>query len=123
MKGTRKEWSRDALHAHLRATTGIPQIHSEYGMTELLSQAYALENGRFQAPPWLRVVIGDPGDPGAWLSTGQRGRIHLVDLANLHSCAFLATGDVGRSFPDGSFEVLGRFDAAEVRGCNLMVHA
>ena len=121
MKGTREEWTRAALHEHLRRTTSVPNVHSEYGMTELLSQAYAMENGRFRCPPWLRVVIGDPGDPGAWLGTGRRGRIHLVDLANVHSCAFLATGDVGRAHPDGSFEVLGRFDAAEIRGCNLMV--
>jgi len=123
MKGTREEWTREAVHAHLRHATGVPHIHSEYGMTELLSQAYAVETGRFRCPPWLRVVIGDPGDPGAWLGTGRRGRIHLVDLANVHSCSFLATGDVGRAHPDGSFEVLGRFDAAEVRGCNLMVPA
>lgn len=121
MKGTRAEWTRDALHAHLRAHIGTPHIHSEYGMTELLSQAYATEAGRFRTPPWLRVVIGDPGDPCAWMATGGRGRIHLVDLANVHSCSFLATGDVGRMHADGSFEVLGRFDASEIRGCNLMV--
>ena len=121
MKGTREEWTRAALHEHLRRMTGVPNVHSEYGMTELLSQAYAMENGRFRCPPWLRVVIGDPGDPAAWLGTGRRGRIHLVDLANVHSCALLATGDAGRAHPDGSFEVLGRFDAAEIRGCNLMV--
>lgn len=123
MKGNREEWTRDALHAHLREKTGIPNVHSEYGMTELLSQAYALDAGRFRCPPWLRVVIGDPGDPRAWLGTGQRGRIHLVDLANAHSCSYIATGDVGVAHTDGSFEVLGRFDAAEVRGCNLMVGA
>ncbi len=121
MKGTRAEWDRSTLHAHLRERIGTPHIHSEYGMTELLSQAYALEGGRFRTPPWLRVVIGDPGDPRAWKAVGERGRIHLVDLANVHSCSFLATGDVGRLFEDGTFEVLGRFDAAEIRGCNLMV--
>ena len=121
MKGKRAEWTRNALHAYLRAKTGVPNIHSEYGMTELLSQAYALDAGRFMCPPWLRVVIGDPGDPRTWLGTGQRGRIHLVDLANAHSCSYLATGDAGVAHPDGTFEVLGRFDAAEVRGCNLMV--
>lgn len=121
MKGTRAEWTRPALHAHLRAHIGTDHVHSEYGMTELLSQAYAAEEGRFRTPPWLQVVIGDPTDPRRWCALGERGRIHLIDLANLHSCSFLATGDMGRMHTDGSFEVLGRFDAAEVRGCNLMV--
>jgi len=121
MKGARQEWSRPALHDYLRKGSGILSIHSEYGMTELLSQAYAHEAGRFQLPPWMRVKIGDLAEPESWLPIGRRGRIYLIDLANIHSCSFIATGDVGRAFDDGTFEVLGRYDASEVRGCNLMV--
>lgn len=121
MKGTRAEWTREALHQHIKAHSGVKAVHSEYGMTELMSQAYAQVEGRFRCPPWMQVVIGDPGDPKSWSEIGVRGRIHIIDLANIHSCSFLATGDAGRLHEDGTFEVLGRFDAADVRGCNLMV--
>lgn len=121
MKGRRQEWVRAAVHADLVSKTGAAQIGSEYGMTEMLSQAYALDKGRFKAPPWLHVRIRETDDPGAWCAPGRQGRICVADLANLHSCAFLATGDLGRVDGAGSFEVLGRHDHAEIRGCNLMV--
>lgn len=121
MKGRRREMIRSELHAHLKKGFGIQNIHSEYGMTELLSQAYALSGGRFRCPPWMNIHLRDTEDPLSAAPQGKTGGINIVDLANIHSCAFLATQDLGRVHPDGSFEVLGRFDDAEVRGCNLMV--
>ena len=120
MKGRRKEWVREAVHSFLTARLGVERIASEYGMTEMLSQAYALRDGLFEAPPWLLVNTREVDDPGAWTARGRQGRICIADLANLHSCSFLATGDLGRLHASG-FEVLGRHDHAEVRGCNLMV--
>lgn len=120
MKGRRKEWVREAVHSMLKAQLGVEHIASEYGMTEMLSQAYALRDGLFEAPPWLLVRTREVDDPGAWTAPRRQGRICIADLANLHSCSFLATGDLGR-LRDGGFEVLGRHDHAEVRGCNLMV--
>lgn len=125
MKGRRKESIRPVVHQALRERLGVKQVGSEYGMTEMLSQAYALSNGRFVPPPWLQIRIRETDDPGNWAPAGRQGRICVMDLANLHSCAFLATGDLGRLVPGveeaGAFEVLGRHDHAEVRGCNLMV--
>ena len=110
--------------AKARTGFGIKTIHSEYGMTELLSQAYAVagEEGpcAFACPPWMRVSISDPYIPGRRLADGQVGRINVIDLANLHSCAFIRTDDLGRKLPNGDFEVLGRLDHAELRGCNLL---
>jgi hypothetical protein len=123
MKGRKKEMVRAELHAVLKATFGVAGIHSEYGMTELLSQAYLLPEeagGRFRCPPWMKVTITDPYLPDRELPAGQSGRINITDLANRHSCAFIRTDDLGRAYPDGSFEVLGRMDYAEMRGCNLM---
>lgn len=125
MKGRRKELIRTELHATLQEAFQLSGIHSEYGMTELLSQAYAIPSpnhpaGRFRCPPWMRVTITDPILPGRELPPGQTGRINITDLANLHSCAFIRTDDLGRAWPDGSFEVLGRLDHAEMRGCNLL---
>lgn len=120
MKGRRKEWVREAVHSFLKVQLGVDRIASEYGMTEMLSQAYALRDGLFEAPPWLLVNTREVDDPGAWTARGRQGRICVADLANIHSCAFLATGDLGR-LHGGGFEVLGRHDHAEVRGCNLMV--
>lgn len=123
MKGRRKEWIREAIHENLGQRLGVQRIGSEYGMTEMMSQAYALQDGLFQVPPWLLVGLREMDDPKAWAQSGRQGRICIVDLANLHSCAFLATGDIGRR-PDvhsDGFEVLGRHDHAEIRGCNLMV--
>ncbi len=122
MKGRRREMIREELHAELMAGLGVPQIHSEYGMTELLSQAYAPANGHFRETPWLQIRLRDPEDPldvsGARLSGG----LNLIDLANFDTCAFLETQDLARRHPQiGTYEVLGRFDAADVRGCNLLV--
>jgi phenylacetate-coenzyme A ligase PaaK-like adenylate-forming protein len=121
MKGQREELTRAELHRILKEAFGVQSIHSEYGMTELLSQAYSQAEGRFHCPPWMKVLIRDPYDPLHLLPPGQTGAINIIDLANQWSCSFLATSDLGRLFPDGSFEVLGRMDQAELRGCNLMV--
>lgn len=120
MKGRRKEMTRSELHETLNKSFGVQQIHSEYGMTELLSQAYAKQNGIFETPPWMKVFVRETNDPLATLTKG-RGGLNIIDLANIDSCAFIATEDLGNLYPNGSFEVLGRFDNAEVRGCNLMV--
>ncbi len=121
MKGRRKELIRSELHQHLKKGFGVDSIHSEYGMTELLSQAYSKGEGHFLSPPWMKILIRDPEDPKTLLSHGQSGGINVIDLANIYSCAFIATQDLGKAHADGSFEVLGRFDHADVRGCNLMV--
>lgn len=120
MKGRREEVSREALHSALRVGFGLPHIHSEYGMTELLSQAYSQGEGRFRCPRWMRVQIADPLNPMLLLPAGEPGRILITDLANVHSCAFIATDDSGILHEDGSFEVLGRLEGAELRGCNLL---
>lgn len=120
MKGRKKELTRTQMHTQLTAALGVPTIASEYGMTELLSQAYAVQNGRFFTPPWLKVMISDIHLPTLPQKIGITGRINLIDLANVHSCAFISTDDAGRMHPDGSFEVMGRIDHAEMRGCNLM---
>lgn len=121
MKGRREEITRDELHANLKEAFSVPFIHSEYGMTELLSQAYSAGNGIFHCPSWMKVLIRDPYDPLCMLPAGQTGAVCIIDLANHWSCSFLATSDLGRVHPDGSFEILGRMDQAEIRGCNLMV--
>lgn len=120
MKGRRTEMVRSELHQRLCEAFSLPYISSEYGMTELMSQAYALKDGRFAAPPWLKVVITDVHLPELLLPAGASGRINFIDLANVHSCAFIASDDIGRMHEDGTFEVLGRLDQAELRGCNLM---
>ena len=120
MKGRRVELVREALHQELREGFGLQEIHSEYGMTELLSQAYSKGSGLFHTPPWMRVLLRDTEDPLSYLGHDRTGGINIIDLANRHSCAFLATQDLGKSHADGSFEVLGRFDHSDVRGCNLM---
>ncbi len=120
MKGYKKELVREELHQIIRKAFGIDQVHAEYGMTELMSQAYAKKDGIFKPPPWMKVLVRDPYDPFS-ISTTGKGALNIIDLANDHSCAFLATQDLGSVFYDGSFSVLGRFDHAELRGCNLMV--
>ncbi len=120
MKGRRVELVREALHQELREGFGLRKIDSEYGMTELLSQAYSRGSGLFQTPPWMRVLLRDTEDPLGYLGHERTGGINIIDLANRHSCAFLATQDLGKSHADGTFEVLGRFDHSDVRGCNLM---
>jgi len=121
MKGMRKEWIRSAIHDHLKKGFGVETIHAEYGMTELLSQAYSNEKGIFYTPPWMRVLVRATEDPFEIQNVGKTGGLNIIDLANVDSCAFIATQDLGIVHPDGGFEVLGRFDQAEVRGCNLMV--
>jgi phenylacetate-coenzyme A ligase PaaK-like adenylate-forming protein len=121
MKGRRKEMVREELHKVYRRSFGVKHIHSEYGMTELLSQAYSMGEGRFFTPPWMRVLIRDTNDPLSLIEQGRSGGVNIIDLANLNSCAFIATQDVGKLLEDNSFEILGRFDHSDVRGCNLLV--
>jgi hypothetical protein len=121
MKGRRKEITRDQLHSALQAAFHTPAIHSEFGMTELFSQAYSTGSGIFVPAPTLRALAFEINDPFACLPPGRPGRLCFVDLANLDTCAFIATEDVGKVYADGRFEVLGRLDTAEMRGCNLMV--
>ncbi len=121
MKGRRREMIREELHAEIRKHWNVPEIHSEYGMTELFSQAWTRVDGRFECPPWMQVQIREADDPLALAPFGKTGGIDVVDLANLDTCAFISTADLGRMSADGSFEVLGRFDHAEIRGCNLMI--
>ena len=121
MKGRHKEMVREELHGFLCYKMKVEKIHSEYGMTELLTQAYSQGNGIFRAPPWMKILIRDTNDPLHFLPAGETGGINIIDLANLFSCSFIATQDLGKLHEDGSFEVLGRFDDSDVRGCNLMV--
>lgn len=121
MKGRRKEMIREELHSILCQGFGVNAIHSEYGMTELLSQAYSKGQGIFNAPPWMRILTRDTNDARELLQTGQTGGVNIIDLANINSCSFLATQDLGKVYPDGSFEILGRFDFSDIRGCNLLV--
>jgi len=120
MKGRRKELIKDELHELLKNGFGVKAIHSEYGMTELLSQAYSTGNGLFTCPPWMKVFTRDPEDALTLISK-KTGGINVIDLANLYSCSFLATQDLGKIHIDQSFEILGRFDTSDIRGCNLMV--
>ena len=121
MKGKRKEIIREELHQILQNGFGVPSIHSEYGMTELLSQAYSTGNGIFACPPWMRVLTRDTNDPLSFVQAGKTGGINVIDLANINSCSFIATQDLGKTHGLNSFEVLGRFDNSDVRGCNLMM--
>lgn len=141
MKGRRKEMIREELHQVLKEKFSLNTIHSEYGMTELLSQAYSSGNGIFHCPPWMRVCIRDEDDPlrvhGPWsivhspnstvfsqqssVNSQQSGLINIIDLANIYSCSFISTDDAGKLYPDGSFEVLGRADNSDLRGCSIMV--
>ena len=120
MKGRRKELIRKELHEQLKKGFGVAEIHSEYGMTELLSQAYSKGNGLFECPPWMKVLVRDTEDPISLLPLGKTGGINVIDLANVNSCSFIATQDLGKLYESGKFEVLGRFDHSDIRGCNLM---
>ena len=121
MKGKRREMIRLELHESLCQGFGVPGVHSEYGMTELLSQAYSKGGGVFHCPAWMKVLIRDTNDPLDLLQEGKTGGINVIDLANVNSCSFIATQDLGKLHPDGGFEVLGRFDNSDIRGCNLLV--
>jgi len=121
MKGRRKELIRDELHDLLGKGFGVSEIHSEYGMTELLSQGYSKGNGIFKCPPWIKILTRDTEDALTIYQSSKAGGINVIDLANYNSCSFIATQDLGNVFSDGSFEILGRFDNSDVRGCNLMV--
>jgi len=131
MKGRREELVRDEVHELLKRKFQVDVVHSEYGMTELLSQAYSKGNGVFYCPPWMKVLVRDEEDPLAVLSSEfrvqasdsrltTRGVINIIDLANIYSCAFIATDDAGKLHTDGSFEVIGRIDNSDIRGCSLM---
>ena len=121
MKGKRKEMIREELHQQLCEGFGVNAIHSEYGMTELLSQAYSLGNGIFECPSWMQILVRDTEDALSYVREGKTGGINVIDLANINSCSFIATQDLGKKYSNGSFEVLGRFDHSDIRGCNLMV--
>ena len=120
MKGRRKEIIRKELHKQLKSSFNVDFIHSEYGMTELLSQAYSKGNGLFSSPPWMKIIIRDFEDPFSYKKPHSSGGINIIDLANIYSCSFIETQDIGKEFSNGEFEILGRFDKAEVRGCNLL---
>lgn len=121
MKGKRKEMIREELHQLFCKEFGVSKIHSEYGMTELLSQAYSLGDGVFECPPWMDIIIRDTEDALSFIDYGKTGGVNVIDLANLYSCSFIATQDLGKKYKDQSFEILGRFDHSDIRGCNLMV--
>ena len=120
MKGKRKELIREELHNILKQGFGVNKIHSEYGMTELLSQAYSYGNGIFKCPNWMRILTRDTEDALTIQNKGKTGGINVIDLANINSCAFIATQDLGKVYPNGTFEIIGRFDNSDIRGCNLM---
>lgn len=121
MKGKRPEMLREEIHAVLKTGFGVNSIHSEYGMTELLSQAYSKGDGIFECPPWMRVMIRDINDPFNFLPEGKTGGLNIIDLANINSCSFISTQDLGKLNKGGRFEVLGRYDNSDIRGCNLLV--
>ena len=121
MKGQREELPKSEFHKILTEAFGVEKIHSEYGMAELTSQAYSSGDGVFRAPAWMRVVVRDVNNPLKMLPAGSRGAVSIIDLANISSCAFIATQDVGRTFADGSFMIEGRLSGADIRGCNLLV--
>jgi len=121
MKGRKKEITRAELHEKLCGSFGAKEIHGEYGMTELLSQAYSKRQGRFFTPPWMKVLIRDQYDPFTYLKKGLTGGINIIDLANIYSCSFIETKDLGHINENGSFEVAGRFDNSDIRGCNLLI--
>ena len=121
MKGRRKELVREELHQLLQDGFGVTEIHSEYGMTELLSQGYSNGNGIFETPPWMKVLTRDTEDALTIQKAGKTGGINVIDLANYNSCSFIATQDLGKVHKKGTFEIIGRFDNSDIRGCNLMV--
>lgn len=121
MKGRKKEITREELHTILKAGFGTKEIHSEYGMTELLSQGYSRGDLTFKTPNWMRIMIRETEDPYNYVGMGKTGGVNVIDLANVYSCSFIATDDLGKKVSENQFEILGRFDHSDVRGCNLMV--
>ncbi len=121
MKGRRKELVREELHAILQNGFGVSEIHSEYGMTELLSQAYSKGNGIFETPPWMKILTRDTEDALTINASGKNGGINIIDLANYNSCSFIAAQDLGKVHENETFEIIGRFDNSDIRGCNLLV--
>ena len=121
MKGRRREMIKKELHETLKKRTGLKKIHSEYGMTEMLSQAYSKRDGIFSCPNWMRVFIRDINDPNFLYSNNRSGGINIIDLANINSCSFIATEDMGSLHKNGNFEIMGRIDHSDTRGCNLLV--
>jgi len=121
MKGRRKELIRNELHQLLSAGFGVEKINSEYGMTELLSQAFSKGNGIFETPPWMKILTRDTEDALTIQPTGNTGGINVIDIANYNSCSFIATQDLGKTHHNNTFEIIGRFDNSDIRGCNLMV--
>jgi phenylacetate-coenzyme A ligase PaaK-like adenylate-forming protein len=121
MKGRREEIIKSELHKILKEKLGVAKIHSEYGMTELLSQAYAKQDGIFESPPWMKILVRDTNDPFQYLAAGKTGGINVIDLANINSCCFIATQDLGKKYENETFELMGRFDNSDIRGCNLLV--
>jgi len=122
MKGRRKEMLREELHLQLKHSFGVPSVHGEYGMTELLSQAYSKSDGIFETPPWMKILIRDINDPFRILDVNKSGAINIIDLANIETCSFIATQDMGKVYQNGKFEVSGRLDNSDLRGCNLMIN-
>ena len=120
-KGKRKEHLKEEMHKILKEAFQLEKIHSEYSMTELLSQSYSKGGNAFSSPPWKKVLIRDINDPLSIIGTNQTGGINIIDLANIYSCPFIATQDLGKTYDDGTFSVLGRFNNADVRGCNLLI--
>jgi phenylacetate-coenzyme A ligase PaaK-like adenylate-forming protein len=121
MKGRRKEMIREELHNILCTNLNVDTIYSEYGMTELLSQAYSFGKGIFSTPPWMKILIRDMNDPLTLIEEGKGGGINVIDLANVNSCSFIMTQDLGKKLPDQQFKILGRFDSSDIRGCNLLI--
>lgn len=121
MKGRRKEMVKEELHHVLKQGFGVNEIHSEYGMTELLSQGYSKGNGVFETPPWMKIIIRDATDPLSLIDGNQTGGINVIDLSNYYSCAFIATQDLGKKGVDNTFQIIGRFDHTDIRGCNLLL--
>lgn len=121
MKGRREEITRTELHTRLKQAFHVPQVYSEYGMTELLSQAYTIKDEEFQSPPWMKILIRETDDPFTWCKENKTGGISIIDLANIDSCCFIATQDLGKKTSPNTFQVLGRYDNSDIRGCNLMV--
>lgn len=121
MKGRRKEMIREEVHKILSEAFKVEVIHSEYGMTELLSQAYSKGNGIFSTPAWMKILIRQDNDPFHYVTHGKSGGVNVIDLANYESCSFIQTQDLGRLLAENTFEILGRFDHSELRGCNLLV--